>query len=220
MAIQAVIFDMDGTLVDTTELEYKAWHRMMQEQGVEFTHEEYIKVLGAKGSEIVKNHLDWEEEAIQEILQNKERYFKELVAQHGLDLIPGVEKLLQDIQQIPLKMALATGASRKKLEFVLEKLPIAQYFDAMITADDTQTGKPDPEVFLNAAKKLGVAPDSCIVMEDARNGAEAAKKGGMICIAITTTRGKDQLQKADLVVNGYNELDIRKFIDNLGKSKT
>jgi beta-phosphoglucomutase family hydrolase len=220
MAIQAVIFDMDGTLVDTTELEYKAWHRMMQEQGVEFTHEEYIKVLGAKGSEIVKNHLDWEEEAIQEILQNKERYFKELVAQHGLDLIPGVEKLLQDIQQIPLKMALATGASRKKLEFVLEKLPIAQYFDAMITADDTQTGKPDPEVFLNAAKKLGVAPDSCIVMEDARNGAEAAKKGGMICIAITTTRGKDQLQKADLIVNGYNELDIRKFIDNLGKSKT
>jgi beta-phosphoglucomutase family hydrolase len=220
MAIQAVIFDMDGTLVDTTELEYKAWHRMMQEQGVEFTHEEYIKALGAKGSEIVKNHLDWEEEAIQEILQNKERYFKELVAQHGLELIPGVKKVLQDIQQIPLKMALATGASRKKLEFVLEKLPIAQYFDAMITADDTQIGKPDPEVFLNAAKKLGVAPDSCIVMEDARNGAEAAKRGGMLCIAITTTRGKDQLQQADLIVNGYDELDIRKFIDNLNKTKT
>jgi beta-phosphoglucomutase family hydrolase len=219
MSVQAVIFDMDGTVVDTTELEYKAWSRMMREQGVEFTHEEYIKVLGAKGSEIVKKHLDWDEDAIQEILQNKEKYFKELVAQHGLELIPGVEKVLQDIQQIPLKMALATGASRKKLEFVLEQLPIGQYFDAMITADDTQTGKPDPEVFLNAAKKLGVPPDSCIVMEDARNGAQAAKKGHMICIAITTTRGKDQLPEADLVVNRYEELDIRDFVENQSKGK-
>jgi beta-phosphoglucomutase family hydrolase len=218
MAIEAVIFDMDGTVVDTTELEYKAWHRMMQEQGVEFTHEEYIKVLGAKGSEIVKKHLDWDEEAIQEILQNKETYFKELVAQQGLELITGVEKVLQDIQQIPLKMALATGASRKKLEFVLQKLPIKQYFEAMITADETNSGKPDPEVFLNAAKKLGVAPGNCIVMEDARNGAQAAKKGGMLCIAITTTRSEDQLQAADLIVDGYNELDIRQFVEEHNKS--
>jgi beta-phosphoglucomutase family hydrolase len=218
MAIEAVIFDMDGTVVDTTELEYKAWHRMMQEQGVEFTHEEYIKVLGAKGSEIVKKHLDWDEEAIQEILQNKETYFKELVAQQGLELIPGVEKVLQDIQQIPLKMALATGASRKKLEFVLEKLPIKQYFEAMITADETNSGKPDPEVFLNAAKKLGVAPGNCIVMEDARNGAQAAKKGGMLCIAITTTRSEDQLQAADLIVDGYHELDIRQFVEEHNNS--
>lgn len=219
MSIQAVIFDMDGTVVDTTALEYKAWHRMMQEQGVEFTYEEYISVLGAKGSEMVRKHLDWDEEAIKKILQNKERYFKELVEQHGLELISGIEKVLQDIQQIPLKMALATGASRNKLEFVLETLPIKQYFDAMVTADDTHTGKPDPEVFLNAASKLGVPPKNCIVMEDARNGAQAAKKANMICIAITTTRGKDQLQEADLVVNDYEELNIRSFIEKLNKSK-
>jgi HAD superfamily hydrolase (TIGR01509 family) len=193
---------------------------MMQEQGVEFSHEEYIQRLGAKGSEIIKKHLDWEEDAIQEILRNKETYFKELVKQHGLSLIPGVDKVLQDIQQIPLKMALATGASRKKLEFVLEQLPIGHYFDAIITADETNTGKPDPEVFLNAAKELGVPADGCIVMEDARNGAKAAKKGGMLCIAITTTRGKDQLQDADLVINGYDELDIRVFIDQLNKSRS
>jgi HAD superfamily hydrolase (TIGR01549 family) len=151
MSVQAVIFDMDGTVVDTTDLEYQAWRRMMQEQGVAFTYEEYISVLGAKGSEIVKNHLDWDEEAITRILENKERYFKDLVEQHGLELIPGVEKVLQDIQKIPLKIALATGASKNKLEFVLEKLPIKQYFHAMITADDTRNGKPDPEVFLNTA---------------------------------------------------------------------
>jgi beta-phosphoglucomutase family hydrolase len=219
MPIQAVIFDMDGTVVDTTDLEYKAWHQMMQEQGVEFSYEEYIQVLGAKGSEIVKNHLDWDEEAIKKILTNKERYFKQLVEQQGLKLISGVENVLQAIQRIPLKMALATGASRSKLEFILEKFPIAHYFDAIITADDTHTGKPDPEVFLNAAKKLGVPPDNCIVMEDARNGAEAAKKANMICIAITTTRSQDQLQQADLIINGYEELDIRSFIEQLNQSK-
>jgi beta-phosphoglucomutase-like phosphatase (HAD superfamily) len=115
-------------------------------------------------------------------------------------------------------MALATGASRKKLEFVLQKLPIKQYFDAMITADETNSGKPDPEVFLNAAKELGVTPGNCIVMEDARNGAQAAKKGGMLCIAITTTRSEDQLQAADLIVDGYHELDIRQFVEEHNKS--
>jgi beta-phosphoglucomutase family hydrolase len=220
MAIQAVIFDMDGTVVDTTDIEYKAWQRMMAEQNVEFTYEEYIRILGAKGSEIVKNHLDWPEEEIKKILNKKEEYFKELVGQHGLKLIAGVEKVLQDIKQVPLKTALATGASKQKLDFILHKFPIGQYFDTFVTADDTAQGKPNPEVFLNAASKLGVPPDSCIVMEDARNGAQAAKRGGMLCIAITTTRGEEQLTEADLVINSYSELDIRAFIGQLNKSKT
>ena len=109
-------------------------------------------------------------------------------------------------------MALATGASREKLEFILKKFQIKQFFDAIITADDVENGKPDPEVFLKAAQKLGVDPENCIVMEDASNGAEAAKAAGMACIAITSTRGKNQLQKADLVVNSYQELNIKDFI--------
>jgi beta-phosphoglucomutase len=76
-----------------------------------------------------------------------------------------------------------------------------------------KNGKPDPEVFLKAAEKLGVVPKKCIVMEDASNGAEAAKAAGMACIAITSTRGKNQLQKADLVVNSFKELNIRKFLN-------
>ena len=137
-----------------------------------------------------------------------------------MKLISGVENVLQTIQQIPLKIALATGASKSKLEYILEKFPIGHYFNTIITSDDTHTGKPDPEVFLNAAKKLGVPPDSCIVLEDARNGAQAAKKGNMVCIAITTTRSPDQLQQADLIINGYEELDIRSFIAQLDQSKT
>lgn len=209
---EAVIFDMDGTIVDTTRLEYDAWDRMFREQGVEFTYDEYIQVLGAKGSEIVKDRVNETEDKIEQLLDKKEAYFKEIAGKNDLKLIPHVEKLMQEIKNIPLKMALATGASREKMEFVLKKFHIKHFFDAIVTADDVKNGKPDPEVFLKAAQELKVDPKKCIVMEDASNGAEAAKAAGMTCIAITSTRGKNQLQKADVVVNSYQDLTIQDFL--------
>lgn len=130
MKKEAVIFDMDGTVVDTTRLEYDAWYRMFGEQGVEFTYDEYIQVLGAKGAEIVKDRLDKDEATIDQLLEKKEAYFKEIVQKNNLELIPHVDKLLQEIKIIPLKMALATGASREKLEFILKKFQIRHFFDA------------------------------------------------------------------------------------------
>lgn len=204
---------MDGTVIDSTRMDYEAWQKVMSEHDAELPYEDYIAKLGAKSSEIAKQYLDISDEEIDVLISRREEYFKQIVDEKGISLLPHVEQILQQLRNTHLKTALATGANRQKLQFIFERLPIEQYFDAFVTADDVTHGKPDPEVFLQAAKKLGVDPDKCVVMEDAANGLEAAKNGGMRCIALTTTRGADQLQGADLIISGYEELDVLHWLE-------
>jgi beta-phosphoglucomutase family hydrolase len=210
--IKAAIFDLDGTVIDSTANDYQAWKRIFEEYQVNFSYEEFIRVLGAKGSEIVGNHLDLDDDELESMLSRKETYFKEMTNESGLQTIPNVEKVLEEIRRIPLKIALATGTGKEKLEFIFKLVDIRKYFDVIITADDVEKGKPDAEVFLKAAEKLGVAPGESFVMEDATLGVKAAKTGGMPCIAITTTRGRDQLAGADLIIDHYDELNIQQWM--------
>jgi beta-phosphoglucomutase len=211
--IQAFIFDMDGTVIDSTHLDYEAWQKAMREYDAELPYEDYIAKLGAKSSEIAKEYLDVSDEEIDKLVSRREEYFKQLVDEKGISFLPGVEQFLQQLRNAHLKTALATGANAEKLEFIFGKLPLRQYFDAFVTADDVSQGKPDPEVFVQSAGKLGVEPADCVVMEDATNGLLAAKNGGMRCIALTTTRSADQLQGADLVVGGYAEIDLLHWLE-------
>ena len=211
--IQAFIFDMDGTVIDSTQLDYEAWQKAMREYDAELPYEDYIAKLGAKSSEIAKEYLDVSDEEIDKLISRREEYFKQLVDEKGLSLLPGVEQFLQQLRNAHLKTALATGSNAEKLEFIFNKLPLKQYFDAFVTADDVSQGKPEPEVFVQAAAKLGVDPADCVVMEDATNGLQAAKNGGMRCIALTTTRGADQLQGADLIVKGYAEINLLGWLE-------
>jgi beta-phosphoglucomutase len=211
--IKAFIFDMDGTIIDSTQMDYDAWQKVMLEYDAEISYEDYIARLGAKSSEIAKEYLDVDEDEIDKLITRREGYFKEMVEQKGIKFIPQVEQILQEIRNAHLKTALATGANREKLKFMFGKLPLEQYFDVFVTADDVDTGKPDPEIFLQAAQKLGVDPNQCVVMEDASNGVEAARSGGMRCIAITTTRGADQLQGADLILEGYHQFDLLHWLE-------
>jgi beta-phosphoglucomutase family hydrolase len=211
--IQAFIFDMDGTLIDSTQLDYEAWQKAMREYDAELPYEDYIAKLGAKSSEVAKGYLDVSDEEIDQLVSRREAYFRQLVDEKGLSLLPGAEQFLQQLRNAHLKTALATGSNAEKLEFIFGKLPLRQYFDAFVTADDVSQGKPDPEIFVQAAARLGVAPADCVVMEDATNGVQAAKNGGMRCIALTTTRGTDQLQGADLIVGGYPEIDVLHWLE-------
>lgn len=207
--IKAVIFDMDGTVIDSTESDYLAWKKVFEEYEVDFSYQEYQKVLGAQGSEIVPMYLA--PSVRQEALDKKEYYFKALVEERGLNFVPGVESLLEAIKDMNIKTSLATGAGKDKLTFIFEQVKMKEYFDVVITADDTKTGKPAPDVFLNSARRLNILPSDCVVFEDAENGVKAAKAGGMKCVAITTTHEKKKLQEADLIIRSYSEFDMQKF---------
>lgn len=219
--MKAAIFDLDGTIIDSNPLDYEAWSRILQENGANLSWDEYLRIVGATSAEIFKQYLQLEDkEKIDDLVKRREAYFREVVTEKGLQWVPGAEDLLKTLQTIPLKLALATGANQEKLDFIFKRVNIRSYFEGLIAADEVTNGKPDPEVFLKAAAKLGVEPGECIVFEDAQKGVEAAKAGGMQCIAINTNGRKDYIAAADLVIDQYAQLDVSQWLGLAGKGKS
>ncbi|MDQ3393900.1 MAG: HAD family phosphatase [Bacteroidota bacterium] len=207
--IKAMIFDMDGTVVDSNKLDFEAWKHVFEQHEVALEYKDYIKLLGATSEEIILKYLDINEDEIEEFINKREALFKKYVNEKGLQPMPHIKGLLDQIKNAKIKMALATGAQREKLDFMLEKINLANYFDEIVTADDVEKGKPNAETFLKAAEKLQVSPDETIIWEDAEKGVEAAKNGNLKCIAITTTNeGKEGLEKADLLIDSYKDIDL------------
>lgn len=209
---------MDGTLIDSTESDYIAWKKVFNEYNVNFTHEEYIRILGVKSAEVIKSRLSLDKEELENMLKRKIAYFKEIVDEGGLRTIPHVESFLQRIKNIPLKVGLATGSRKEKLSLVFEKLKLKNYFDVLVSGDEVGKGKPDPEIFLKATEKLRVLPYECVVVEDAENGVMAAKNANMNCIAITTTTDRKSLKAADLIIDSFENLDVYEVLKKLGRS--
>lgn len=136
------------------------------------------------------------------------KYFEEIVAETGIDLMPNAEVFLQDLVALGVPLALATSSRKMKMELVLEEVGLLKYFNVLVSGEDVDKGKPSPDIFLLTAQRLGVPPSQCLVLEDAVNGVKSAKAAGMKCIAITHTHHADDLQLADLVVADFSELSV------------
>lgn len=203
---RALIFDMDGTLIASTHADYTAWKRLFEDYGKQFSYEEYIPAIGIKSNDLAKRILNIEGEALKMALQKKLLYFDEVVAKDGLHAIPFAVELLSHLKQQNLKLALATSSRRVKMEKVMQQLGLLHFFEVIVTGEEVVHGKPAPDIFLLAAKKLDVDPADCIVFEDAVRGVEAAKNAGMYCIAITNTHVADKLTGADLIIDSFEEL--------------
>lgn len=214
--VRAFIFDMDGTLVDSTRIDYDAWVRLFNDHNKEFaSYDEYRKLLGVKSSDVLKKYLDLDDNELEKALEKRLEYVKELYDKRGLAPVPHAEEFLKRLKSSSYKLALATGARRDKFEAVLEQVDISVYFDAIVTGDDVHTGKPDPALFLEAAKRLGVPPGEAIVFEDAENGVQAAREAGMYCVAITTTTPRERLKDADLIIDSYKDIDADDLVKKL-----
>lgn len=212
--IKAMIFDMDGTVIDSNKLDFKALQKVFKEYDVDIEYKEYVKLLGATTEEIIKKYKDLDEEEIEKFIEKKESLFREIVKKEGIQPMADIEDLLKQIKKANIKMALATGAQREKLNFMMEVVDLSKYFDVIVTADDVEEGKPHPETFAKAAEKLGVSHDEVIVWEDAQKGVEAAKNGKFICVAITTTNeGTEGLEKADILIDTYKNLKIEEILN-------
>jgi beta-phosphoglucomutase len=207
----AVIWDVDGTLVDTAELHFQAWERMAGEMGRPFSREGFAATFGRRNPEIIRFlfHQDFSDAEVADIGERKERYYR-LEAAKGVSLLPGVLALLDGFRARGARQAVGSSAPTGNVNLILRLTATSQFFDAIVGMEDTQRGKPDPQVFLVAAAKLGVPPSRCVVLEDAVAGVEAAKAGGMKCVAVTFV-GHHSAEKlidagADRVVKCFTEV--------------
>lgn len=213
---EAVIFDMDGTLADTTQADYQAWKRLFADYGKSLSFDQYIPLLGIKSAVVAREFLPLHHEAgLQEALARKLRYFEDTVNLSGVSCIPAADDFLEQVLKYPVKVALATSSRRAKMEMVMKRLEFFGHFEAIVSGEEVQNSKPAPDVFLLAAQKLGVAPARCLVFEDAVLGVQAAKNAGMKCVAIEAAHTKGLLHEADKVVDGYVHLDFQRLLEEL-----
>ena len=217
----AVIWDVDGTLVDTAELHFRAWEELCRELGRPFSRADFAATFGRRNPEIFR-HLFGErfsEKEMDELGFRKEELYR-AAARGGVELLPGVRPLLEGLHAAGFLQAIGSSAPRAHVELILEITGSARFFTAISSAEDTQRGKPDPQVFLVAAQKLGVEPRRCVVMEDAVAGVEAAKAGGMKCVAVRFVghHPEDKLRAAgaDLVAPTLEQVTARTVRDLLG----
>ena len=212
----AVIWDMDGVLIDSGEFHYAAWGETLNALCRRpLTLEDFRRTFGQRNSEMLRAVLgaDITEDEIDLLATEKEQRYRTLVRTRGIQPLPGVLMWLESLHQAGWRHAIASSAPRLNLDAILDTVHIGNYFDALVTAEDVSRGKPDPEVYLAAARKLGVPPERCIVIEDAPAGVEGARRAGMACIGVLTSH--DHLD-ADITTPTLRELPIdaaNKLID-------
>jgi beta-phosphoglucomutase len=209
----AVLWDVDGTLVDTAQLHFDAWVRLSEELGKPFTRDHFAATFGRRNPEIISylygDHFTPAE--IDELGERKENYYR-AEAIKGVSLLPGVRKLLEGFASAGVQQAIGSSAPRGNLELIIETTQSREFFAAIVGMEDTSRGKPDPQVFLRGAEKLGISPSNCLVFEDAIAGVQAAKAGGMKCIGVGFV-GHHPAEKllaagADRVVHTLEELTV------------
>ncbi len=209
MSRKAFIFDLDGVIVDTAKYHYLAWRELANQLGFDFTEEQNERLKGVsrvRSLEILldigKVHLE-EDQKSTYLKEKNEHYLQYIAKMDHTEILPGIEDLLQylKLNKIPFSL----GSASKNARLILETLDLIDLFDAIVDGNDVSTAKPDPEVFLIAAEKLGVAPKDCIVVEDAQAGIEAANKAGMTSIGIGDAT---ILHEADFMLDNTNGLTI------------
>lgn len=207
--MSAVIFDMDGVLVESMDLDLAVWQGMLKDHGIDFSEADYKAVTGMKSRDIFKKFLpDLTEVACAELGEQKEERFIEYAQKWSLQLVEGVVEFITKLQQDAVPISVATGANARKAAQVLRMFSLEPYFPVVVTSDDVTRGKPFPDLFLEAAKRLRVAPRDCVVIEDGVKGVVAAHAAGMKCIAITTSHSKEELREADVVVDSFSEVRL------------
>ena len=206
---KAVIWDMDGVIADTAPYHFKAWQEVFQKRGVTFTEKDFWRLFGQRNDSIIGKVLGKKvpQAEIETIANEKEESFRRRVRQN-LKPFPGVVDLMKSLHMNGFRMALASSAPIENIELIIRGLGINDCFQSIVSGKDVILGKPDPQTFLLAAKKLGVKPKNCIVIEDAIAGVTAAKRAGMRCIAVANTNPKKNLVEADLIVDTLETVTV------------
>jgi beta-phosphoglucomutase len=216
MNIKACIFDLDGVIVDTARFHYIAWKELANELGFDFTEKQNEQLKGVSRMRSLEILLEiggknFDDTTKKELANKKNKRYVELIKTlTPNDILPGVPNFLNDLKNKNIKIAL--GSASKNAMTILQSIELVDFFDAIIDGNKVTKAKPDPEVFLNAAKDLKTAPKECIVFEDAQAGIEAAKTGGMYAVGIGNP---ENLQNADIVITNFVGISFDEIVIKL-----
>ena len=213
--LKGVLFDMDGVLVNNLEVHRAAFAEFFRRYGVERSFEELSRVCGKGNDDILGELMPRdvvERVGIRELGHEKEAIYREIYAP-TITPQPGLLTFLDECEAEGLKCAVGSSGYRANVDFVLDKCNIERYFDYAVAGDEVTRCKPDPEIYLTAAAKLGLRADECVVFEDAEAGIEAAKRAGMRVVALATTFNRDFLETtdADYIIDDFRGITVDKL---------
>lgn len=193
MKYKAFLFDLNGTIIDDMPYHIKAWHRILTNLGSTISYEETKKQCYGKNHELLERVFSgrFSDEEKDRMSIEKEKQYQQEFKPH-LQLIPGLDNVLQKAHTEGIKMAIGSAAILFNIDFVLDGLSIRSYFDAIVSADNVAHSKPDPETFIKCAEELHIDPKDCLVFEDAPKGVEAAQRAGMDAVVLTTMHTADE----------------------------
>lgn len=215
--IKACLFDLDGVLVDTAKYHYLAWKRLAEELGFEFTEQDNERLKGVSRMASLDillsiGNIELTEPEKLELASRKNNWYFDMISKmDASEILPGALEFLKDCRENGLKVAL--GSASKNAMTILNNTGLTPYFDAIIDGTRTTSAKPDPEVFTLGASELGVAPEQCVVFEDAEAGIEAAQRAGMRSVGIGSPSA---LGKANLIISSLEEMTVERLeqLDN------
>jgi beta-phosphoglucomutase len=215
--IKACIFDLDGVIVDTAKYHFKAWRRLANELGFDFTEEENEQLKGVSRVESLNLILKWgrkeeNDEEVKTIMADKKNawYLEYIERMTSDEILPGAEAFIRDAKSKGVKIVL--GSASKNSRLILERIGVIHLFDAIMDGNSTTKSKPDPEVFLMGAQAVGLEPKECIVFEDAEKGIEAALNGGFYTVGVGNA---DVLDDAHIVIPGFEYIEYSEVIEAL-----
>jgi beta-phosphoglucomutase len=208
--VRAVIWDMDGVIIDSAEEHRQAWKRLAQEEDVRFSDADFWSTFGRRNDDIIT--LVWGAQSpkrLKELADRKEAYFRDLIRKTAAPL-PGSIELLRGLHEAGFLQALASSAPIENIQLISDVLGLGQYLTALVSGETVAHGKPAPDIFLKAAEELGVDALECLVIEDAVAGVQAAHAAGMRCIAVAGDRDLPGLREAELMVKSLTEVDVER----------
>jgi len=212
----ALIFDMDGVLVDSNPFHVQKWIEFLHERGIPYNAEDLPKqIFGSRNDTALRRFFgrDLPKGEIEKLSEDLEARFRAAFRPHAQPLL-GLKTLMDECRAEGIPLAVASSAMTKNVDFVVDTLKLRSYFASIVTGDDVSRPKPDPEIYIQAAERLTLAPAKCVAFEDSFVGIESAKRASMKCVAIASTFPAEELQsqtQADLVVKNFEELSLARL---------
>lgn len=214
------IFDWDGVVIDSHAQHEESWELLFEELGRRMPEDFFKRTFGMRNQQIIPEWFDSVDaadlETIARLGGRKEELYRDILRRDGLEALPGVHDLLEELQRLGIPAAVGTSTPRVNIDFVMDMIGLTGLFAATVTAEDVTAGKPDPQVFLKAAEGIQREPRHCIVFEDAYVGIEAGKRAGMKVVGVATTHPRHTLTDADVALPNLDGVTVSSLLGALG----